>query len=504
MMMAAARIAEDVTVIGGIAFLAMLAGSLLLDAAVRPRSGRLRRWPSQLLHGLVMTALFGLFLAGSGNPLAAASMSVALMAVAMAVSNAKYAMLGEPLLFSDLALVSGVVRHPRFYLTALSLPQRWLIALGGGALALALARTFDPRWQPHLAGALLCAVATIATLTAARRFVRLTPDPAVEDHVARFGLLATMLLYWRRWRDTPNSRLVAGEPLWRADRPELVIVVQCESFADPVALTGDHTLDLPGLAQARRLACQWGELHVSGFGAYTMRTEYGVLFGREEQDLGFRRFDPFLTALGETAWSLPSRLADGGYRSLFVHPHDTRFYGRNRLMPAAGFATLVDELMLPPARPGRRYLDDPRLGSELAALAGDAQGAAFIYAVTMGNHGPWLHDTVAESTGGLDAYARLVRESDAMLSNLIADISALSRPALLVFFGDHRPSIPGIVVPGGERHTPYVIIQFDGDGLSETGPAQASNLTPAGLHKAILDRIIQAESPPEQSETAKA
>jgi hypothetical protein len=38
-------------------------------------------------------------------------------------------MLGEPLVFSDLALLIAVVRHPRFYFTAIPQRQRWLAAI---------------------------------------------------------------------------------------------------------------------------------------------------------------------------------------------------------------------------------------------------------------------------------------------------------------------------------------------------------------------------------------
>jgi hypothetical protein len=471
---------------GGIYFSAMLAGSLLLDAAVRPRAGRARQWQGWLLHSLVMAALFGLFLGGSGNVLVAALLALAFMALAMVVSNAKHAMLGEPLLFSDLALVAAVFRHPRFYLTALSVPQRILIGLGAALLVLALGLTIGLRWELHAAGLALFTAASGAILIVARRLAQLTPSPAVHADVARFGLLATISLYWSNWRATPDPLPCPAEPICHAELPDVIVIVQCESFADPVSLTGDTMLTLPGLERARNAAWQWGELGVSGFGAYTMRTEYGVLFGRSEEALGFRSFDPFLTALTETSHALPARLAPSGYRSLFVHPHDMRFYGRNRLMPAAGFAKLIGEEGLPPVTLGSRYLDDPALGVALAELSCKAAEPLLLYAVTMGNHGPWIRDPITGSEGGLGAYMQLVRESDAMLAGLIDSLSAARRPTLLVFFGDHRPSIPGVTRPGGDRHTPYVMIRLDADGQAIRGDGNPVNLTPAELHHAIL------------------
>jgi hypothetical protein len=62
---------------------------------------------------------------------------------------------------------------------------------------------------------------------------------------------------------------------------------------------------------------------------------------------------------------------------------------------------------------------------------------------------------------------------------------------LLVFFGDHRPSIPGVNEPGGDRHTPYVMLRFSGDGQIVTGANMRADLAPDALHHAIL-KCVQA------------
>jgi phosphoglycerol transferase MdoB-like AlkP superfamily enzyme len=282
---------------------------------------------------------------------------------------------------------------------------------------------------------------------------------------------------------------------WETDPapPELIVIVQCESFGDPVEITGEAHHALPGLASAREVAWQWGDLDVSGFGAYTMRTEYGVLFGRSEGELGFRRYDPFLSAQGETSYALPARLREAGYHCSFVHPHDLRFYNRDRLMPALGFDRMIGEEGFPPTSSrGGRYVDDRTLGASLAELLDKAAGPTLIYAVTMENHGPWDSDNARDARGRLEAYLHRLQSSDAMLSGLVERLRRDGRSALLVFFGDHRPSIPGATAPGGARHTPYVIVRFDADGsLWEGGPGR-TDLSPAALHHAIL-RCVQED-----------
>jgi hypothetical protein len=472
----------------------LLVSAALLDALVRPRPAKAWRSLGGLwLLACMQTALFGAFLAICGNAVVAAALALAAQALLAAASNAKYAMLGETLLFSDLGLFVAIFRHPQFYLSAVAIWQRVVAGLAAAALLVVLAWLSVADLMTHLAGLAVLAAGLAALALSLRRAPpgRLTPVPAATADVARLGLLPTLLLYWLRWRESRDPPPCAPSARQaRADAPELVIVIQCESFADPVELFGDPAFALPGLAFARANAAQWGNLQVSGFGAYTMRTEYGVLFGREEDDLGFRRYDPFLTALGEVSHALPARLG-AGWRSLFVHPHDMRFYGRDAIMPAGGFAELVGEDRFAPPGPGEgRYVTDAAMADEIVTLAAAAQGPALVYAVTIENHGPWASDGTPGGGDLVPGYLRLVRHGDAMLASLAARVAALERPALLVFFGDHRPSIPGASLPGGDRHTPYVMVSMDAAGRIIPGDNHCVDLTPAELHHAILDAVL--------------
>lgn len=500
--------ARQTVTFDGPTFAATLFGAGLLDALARPRRRAearrfgLRSGAGFWLLACMSVALHGAFLALCGNGAVAMVMALAVQALLVVASNAKYAMLGEPLLFSDLALIGAVFRHPQFYLSAVPIWQR--VAAGIAAvMVLAVVVWFSVAdMAAHLAGLALLGggLGTLALSLRLPPWRGLARVPDAHADTSRLGLLPVLLLYWLRWRAEPDpapcppkKRQVSADPTG------LVVVIQCESFADPVELFGDPALALPGLAAARDMAWQWGNLNVSGFGAYTMRTEYGVLFGREDEALGFRRYDPFLTATGEGSYALPARLkaegsmmeapAGGGdWHSLFVHPHDLRFYGRDRIMPAGGFARLVGEdHFAPPAAGEGRYVTDAAMGDAIIALAEAARQPTLLYAVTIENHGPW---ETGPGVDLVDGYLHLVRKGDAMLATLAERMATLGRPALLVFFGDHRPSIPGASAPGGDRHTPYVMLRIDADGRAVPGSKCRVDLTPAGLHHAILDTVL--------------
>jgi phosphoglycerol transferase MdoB-like AlkP superfamily enzyme len=472
--------------------------AVLADAFAAPRGpGLAGGRGAGGLAVLLLAALsgFGLLLALTGAPLVAAA-GVGILAAALSlISNIKRLVLGEPLVFSDFALLGAVFQHPQFYLSALRPWQVAVLAGGLGGLGVTLVLLSNAALAPRLAGACLALGAGTTLALALSRRVRAgfaaVPDP--EADVARLGLVPCLLAYWRAWRGSPDPQPCDAAPITGNSR-QLVVIVQCESFTDPVEMFDDPALALPGLERARAQAWQAGRLAVSGFGAYTMRTEYGVLLGLPEERLGMRRFDPFLTAAREASWALPNRLDHGAWNRWFVHPHDLRFYGRDRIMPASGFATLVGEECFAPPAPGEgRYVTDAAITDRILALAQDGARAGLIYAVTIENHGPWPAEQ-GEEARLIGPYLRLLARSDAMLTRLLDELPRLGRPVTLCFFGDHRPSIPGASEPGAERHTPYVLLRFAADGTPIAGSGEVSDLAPAALHHAILDAIRLGEA----------
>ncbi|MEM7701077.1 MAG: LTA synthase family protein [Pseudomonadota bacterium] len=459
----------------------------------------MRSWQGVWTLALFTGVLFGAFLMVSGAPTLAAILTSALHFVIAIASNAKRRVLGEPLLFSDFAVVGAMVAHPQFYFSVLALWQQIAGVLGAIALVGVLAWLIEP--SVFVAGIGLGCVAVCLFLLALSAWAGAYSDialkPDADADVAAHGLWPTILIYWMRWRASKaelKRAKAAARPLPEREHDEgegatdLLIVVQCESFADPADLFADGGMELPNLARARRESVQWGNLEVSGFGAYTMRTEFGVLFGRSDHELGFRLYDPYLTARHEAAPALPQKLIWKGWQSLFVHPHDMRFYSRHQILPEAGFAELIgeDRFAKPTADQGR-YVSDAAVADKLLELADATTAPTMLYAVTMENHGPWAPHGDASPTAMVANYNRRVEASDAMLGQLLDSVAELGRPATLVFFGDHRPTIPGASDPGGDKHTPYVIVQS-----GQHAPAERRDLSPAQLHQAILDRALGA------------
>ncbi|MGI4958702.1 MAG: LTA synthase family protein [Janthinobacterium lividum] len=471
----------------------------LLDPVARPRRASGMMWLPRSLIAVPfrlcpVVSFAGLMLCLTGRPTTAVTVAIILLTGVVVGSNVKRRVLGEPLLFTDFAIVGEMVRHPGFYLGAIPPIARAALVAVLALMVWLLVGNWTGDLLPRAVGLglILSCWLVLDRLKHIGPWRHLMERPAMDADVARHGLIATLSLYWLRWREQPDPVPLPALGISHGLCPaELVVVVQCESFADPETLGATIAArmpELPGLARARGRASRWGKLAVSGFGAYTMRTEYGVLFGREEDSLGFRRFDPFLTATRDSSAALPMRLRNRIEHALFVHPHDLSFYGRDVLMPAVGFTRMLGLDAFKGASERGPHVSDTALGDQLETLIRTTVAPALIYAVTIENHGPWKPGRLAPGGTSLDAYLDHLCAGDALLDRLIDALDADGRRATLVFFGDHRPSIPGVIEPGADRDTPFVMLRFDA-GETRSSRVEPERLTPAGLHHAILEAV---------------
>lgn len=468
-----------------VAIFTTLSVLIVLDALA---AGKLPSSGSNLPRILICLTAFGAALILTGSSRSASTIVCALGAILVVVSRLKQRVLGEQLVFSDLALAASFLRYPRFYMKAIPLAARITLAvllIGGNAL---IVEGMTAALLPRLEGA-LTALAAVALFALVWRFSwhrTLMPSPSLESDVRRFGLFSTLAIYTLRWRHEADPPPLPPLHDDEVDGFDVVCIVQCESFMDPNDLPGSRPA-LPVYERLMRTALRRGHLRLGHFGAYTMRSEYGVLFGRDEGDLGFRRYNPYLTAQGETSLCLAARLKDLFARRIFLHPHDLRFYERDRLIPAAGFTALIGPEAFDENALCGTYVGDDALAREIVRLVGEnlAQ-SVFLYAVTIENHGPWSANAEGAASP-LDVYKSHMENADRMLKTLDLAFRASSKKTLFAFFGDHQPSLPGAVTPKAPRRTPYFIARY-GMPLA-TQPTPPTDLTLAQLHDAILHLI---------------
>lgn len=459
---------------GAAALMQLAAGSLLaLTAWLLPRriAGARRAAPSVLLLDVAPlglgAALLGL---ASGRPLFTGLIIVMLGAGFALADHTMRLTLREPTVFSEMSELPQVFTHPQLYL-----PFAGPGLVIGGAVAtvlaaLALLVVEPPRWPPHPLAA-LAATALIGLggwllgrepwlgITAGI-LRRLAPSGQPFEDAAAFGPFGMIVVHAviARGERSERQRKLAPAPAIIAslrDPAVPVIVVQCESFFDARRLSPQipHQI-LAGFDACCAGAALSGRFGVPGWGANTMRAEFAVLSGIPESELGYDRFNPYYALARVPLESQVWRLRRAGYRTLCLHPFDRRFFRRDLVMPALGFEEFLCRRTL---GGGRRppYFPDPELAQEILRTLDREGRGTFIFAITMGNHGPWLPNgppidpaiaalfDPAEMPGGgeLLRYLDGLRRSDDMLAVLLDGLERRGGPAVLAFYGDHLPSL---------------------------------------------------------------
>jgi hypothetical protein len=461
-----------------VALVHLAAGALLVLAAwlVPRRIARSRRarLAVMLLDAAPVGVGAGLLVVAAGRPLFA---GVIVLALGAAFTLADFTMretLHEPAVFSEAVELPQVFTHPHLYLPFAGPGLVLGGATGAILLAAALLLVEPPVWRPHpfaaLAGvALIAAGAWLLSreplLGAVAGLLRRHAKPAgepFEDAAALgpFGMLIVHAAVARAERGARHTAL-AAPALGRgqADIPAAadgpIVVVQCESFFDARRLSPLIPRELlAGYDDACRSGI-FGRLAVPGWGANTMRAEFAVVTGIPESELGYDRFNPYYALARKPIGSHVWRLRRAGYRTICLHPFDRRFFRRDIAIPALGFEQFLGRETLGGSRTPP-YYPDPQLADDILGVLDREGPNAFIFAITMGNHGPWqakgppldpgvaaLFDPAQIPDGtGLLRYLDGLKRSDEMLQHLLAGLRQRGLPAVLAFYGDHLPSLP--------------------------------------------------------------
>jgi hypothetical protein len=350
--------------------------------------------------------------------------------------------------FTALSELPQVFTHPRLYLPFAGTR----LVLGGaatavlGALVLLLAE--PPVASPHpLVGLVVAGLVALLLWrvgrepwlgSTARALRRLAPTGEPFADAARLGPVAMLIVHGiiaRAERQARRARLavrVFGS-VSPAARP--IVLVQCESFFDARRALPMLSRDILAAYDTACGGGSHGRLVVPAWGANTMRAEFAVLTGIADDALGYDRFNPYHALARASIASQVWRLRDAGYRTVCLHPFDRRFFRRDLAMPALGFETFLGRETLGGSRVPP-YLSDPELAGHILRIIDETGPQVFIFAITMGNHGPW------QKGAELERYLNGLRQSDEMLRRLIDGLASRRGDALLGFYGDHLPSLP--------------------------------------------------------------
>jgi phosphoglycerol transferase MdoB-like AlkP superfamily enzyme len=233
-------------------------------------------------------------------------------------------------------------------------------------------------------------------------------------------------------------------------KPNIIIVLS-ESFWDATEAK-DISFSRDPLPFYHELMQKYssGTLLSPQYGGGTANVEFEVLTGNSMRFLPQGSI-PYNQYVNKNIDSLGSILTRQGYTATAISPFHSWFYNSKKVYENFGFAKYVSLEFFKPDFEGP-YMADREVANQIIESSASSVGPDFIFANTMENHyhyypGKFKENTIevtgvtGESKGLLETYAQGLLGADEMLKRLVTHYESLNEPTVLVFFGDHKPSL---------------------------------------------------------------
>ncbi len=295
-----------------------------------------------------------------------------------------------------------------------------------------------------------------------------------------------------------------------------VIIVQLESFFDVKYIQGvTYSADPIPTFTALREQYPSGVLQVPVFGAGTVNTEFEVLTGMNVADFGAGEYPFRSIMLDSTCETIAYDLLADGYRTHAIHNHEGNFYMRNDVYKNLGFESFTSiEYFEDPTFNENDWAHDRLLTGEILYLLESTEESDLVFAVSVQGHGKYPNEYEPAPddvlvTGGMEDdavrshynyYINQLREMDAFIKALYEAVMDLEEDTVLVFYGDHLPTIAcdeGITL-SSLFETEYIIISnYETEVQAKGGPMATYQIFPTvmeviGSQTGVMNRFHRA------------
>lgn len=447
-------------------------------------------WYLNLLPGVLLIWLFYFLLGRCYLAYLAAALPVLAVAV---VNYYKIQLRGDPLLASDLSLLSEAGNMADKYTLELEGPVETVLLWAAAGLVLAvllLPRGRTLSWGMRLFG--LCSTAAVAATAfwglycseplyqrtgAGEELVNSWQDAQVAvSHGAVYFFLHSVPDAFpeppARYSAQAAQELLASYP--EEDIPEeekvSVVGIMLEAFCD---LT-----DFPALAEQEGVQGvyePWHQLEeesVSGnlltniFAGGTVDTEWSFL-------TGYSQHEDFIRPTDSYVWYFDRQ----GYQTRGGHPGFGWFYNREEVNQFLGFqeywftenhyGELVDPV---DAQWNSDYILTEEIVQDLTDCLEEEDAPVFSFSVSYQNHGPYESEHTSnevyldpeetglpeESRNVFNNYLHGINITISALTGMVEELEEMDEPVVLVLFGDHKPW-------GGNGNSAYAGVGADFD-----------------------------------------
>ncbi|MBQ1172450.1 MAG: sulfatase-like hydrolase/transferase [Lachnospiraceae bacterium] len=240
------------------------------------------------------------------------------------------------------------------------------------------------------------------------------------------------------------------------DKKPNVIFVQLESFFD-VNNMRDYSYSEDPMPNFHRLIENYssGLLTVPAFGAGTVNTEFEVLTGMSIDYFALCEY-PYKTILKEqTCESMAYNLEEVDYATAVIHNNRGTFYSRNQVFKHLGFDVFDSvEYMNNLEYNSIGWVKDSILTNQIIERIKSTPQKDFIYTITVQTHGKYPTEAPEnpypitlngekniDTKNAFEYYINECHETDLFIQDLITQIQKTGEDTIIVFFGDHLPTL---------------------------------------------------------------
>ncbi|SEJ62901.1 Phosphoglycerol transferase MdoB [Bhargavaea ginsengi] len=236
----------------------------------------------------------------------------------------------------------------------------------------------------------------------------------------------------------------------QTEQPNIIMIMN-EAFWDPTLLSEDITFSQDPMPAVRKEQSGW--LLSPEFGGGTANVEFEVLTGFTNTFIPSGSV-PYQQYITQDLPALPAYLKGIGYKTLAVHPYPKWFWNRELVYGHLGFDDFIDIDRFDNPEYTGPYVSDAEVTQEIIRNIESTDEPLFTYAITMQNHtsynaGRYEEEKISSQGGNLsdrmrnilDVYTQGVLDADAAFAELTAYLENSEEPTIVVFFGDHMPTL---------------------------------------------------------------
>lgn len=236
------------------------------------------------------------------------------------------------------------------------------------------------------------------------------------------------------------------------EKDPTIIVIMSESFAD-LSVLGELETNEPLTPFIDSLE----ENTIKGyalspvFGAKTSNCEWEFMTGNSMAFLpvGSVVYQQYIS---DTPTSIVSNMKNAGYTCIAMHPYYNTGWSRHLIYPTMGFDETYFIEHFDETQMIRRYISDREHYRKIIERYENrtANESLFFMTITMQNHGgfketyenfPENYYKEGKSYPDVNQYLSLVKETDKATEEFIHYFAKQEDPVMVVFFGDHQPSL---------------------------------------------------------------